>query len=164
MLEKCVRYYNEYQIQLLKAKVGSICTDRVLKLADCDKKEVFMILKNHKHDDYPYCVIRGQHKTINSTLTKLKLTKDDHIVYIECCYANNLYNKVKEKLKGFIMYQRKYLYIDEAGFVLECSHDPDMMINEYSHVSITRNIGIRDITQEDFITAVYAIDNGRYEY
>ena len=71
---------------------------------------------------------------------------------------------MKEKLKGFIMYQRKYLYIDGGGFVLECSHAPDMMINEYNHVFITRNIGIKDITQEDFITAVYAIDSGRYDY
>jgi len=75
MLEKCVKYYNDYQIQLLKAKVSSICDDRVLKLANSNKRDVLMILKNHKHDDYHYCVIRCQYKTINSTLNKLKLKK-----------------------------------------------------------------------------------------
>ena len=76
-------------------------------MSDPDKKECFVLLKNNQFKEHPYSVIRGQIKSFRKTLTKLKLTEDDVILNIECCHANNMYNKIKEKLSGFITYQTK---------------------------------------------------------
>ena len=35
-------------------------------------------------------------------MKQLKLKSEDIICNIPCCYANNLYNKIKEVMKGYI--------------------------------------------------------------
>ena len=164
LLEKCVKYYSDYQIQLLKSKVSDICDDRILKLSDPDKKECFVLLKNNQFKEHPYSVIRGQIKSFRKTLTKLKLTEDDVILNIECCHANNMYNKIKEKLSGFITCQTKYLYLDDNGHVEESAFQPDLLINEYNHVSITRNIGINGMTIDEFVNVIKKLDSERHAY
>ena len=48
--------------------------------------------------------------------------------------------------------------------MLEWSTDPTDMINEYNHVSITRNIGLRDMSLIEFIKTIENIYNSRHEY
>ena len=38
------------------------------------------------------------------------------------------------------------------------------MTNNYNHVSITRNIGLENITLDDFLNKIYSIDIMRYSY
>ena len=163
LLEKAIKYYNQYQIQKLKIKIQSICEDRVLKLQDIEKSECFVILKNSEFKNYPYSVIRGQQRNLNKTLTKLSKTNDDIICRIPCCYANNLYNKIKENLSDYISFQKKYLFLNKNGDVVECSFEPDSMINEYNHVTITRNINIFGVSIDKFIEDIELIDNNRYK-
>ena len=119
ILEKAIKYYNQYQIQKLNKKLQSICEDRVLKLQDDDKSECFVVLENKEFEEYPYSIIRGQQKNLQKTLTKLSKSKDDILINMNCCYASNLYNKIKERLTGCIRVQKKYLHINKEGNVLE---------------------------------------------
>ena len=125
---------------------------------------MFCASKNNQFEDHPYSVIRGQIENFRKTLTKLKLTEDDVILNIECCHANNMYNKIKEKLSGFITYQTKYLYLDDNGHVEESAFQPDLLINEYNHVSITRNIGINGMTIDEFVNVIKKLDSERHAY
>ena len=52
----------------------------------------------------------------------------------------------------------------EDGACLEWAYSPDSMNNKYNHVSITRNIGIVDISEEDFINKIYELDKMRFEH
>ena len=163
LLEKCIKHYNDYQILQLKQKLMNICHNRVLELEDDDKKECFVLLKNNEFKEHPYSVIRGQIKNLQKTLTKIKRTEADIILNIPCCYANNLYNKIKEELRGKINFQKKYLYIDDDGKVIEQSYYPDMMENDYNQVTITRNIGLTGVSLNTFIKTVMLIDEERYD-
>ena len=80
---------------------------------------------------------------------------------ISCCYANNLYNKIKEKMKGCIIFQKKYLLMDDEGKVLEWSYDENML-DDYNQVSITRNIDL-NIQLEDFIKKCNEINEERFD-
>ena len=162
LLEEAVKHYNDFQILQLKRKLMNICNDRVLQLEDEEKKECFVLVRNNEFKDYPYSVIRGQIKNLQKTLTKLKKTKHDIIINIPCCYANNLYNKIKERLRGNIIYQRKYLNVDDDGDVLDWAYDPNDL-DDYNQVSITRHIGLKNITLNMFIKEVELIDEERYE-
>ena len=52
---------------------------------------------------------------------------------MNCCYASNLYNKIKERLTGCIRFQKKYLHIKKEGNVLEWSFEPYTMDLDYNH-------------------------------
>ena len=84
-------------------------------------------------------------------MKQLKSKSEDIICNIPCCYANNLYNKIKELMNGYTI---KYLYINDDGNIEEWSYIPEIMTNEYNHVSITRNIGLENIS----------VDIMRYSY
>ena len=166
LLEKCVKNYTDYQLIIRNHKIIRLeetlhC--RTLKLNNKEKNEFLAIFRNNTHEDHPYSVVRGQIKNLNKTLSTLLVNEKDIILNIPCCYANNLYNKIKEILSGHICYQKKYLYLVD-GVVLEWSTDPTDMINEYNHVSITRNIGLRDMSLKEFIKTIENIDNSRHEY
>ena len=161
LLEECISHYNDYQILQLQDKIKNICNDRVLKLHNEDKNECFVIIENKTFKDHPYSVIRGQYKNLHKTLIKLNKTEDDIIINIPCCYANNLYNKIKEKLGKYILFQKKYLDINDKGYVEEWSYDDDI---EYNHVSITRNIGISGISLKGFIKKIEDIDSERFSF
>ena len=124
---------------------------------------LFVLLKNNEFKEHPYSVIRGQIKNLQKTLTKINRTEADIILNIPCCYANNLYNKIKEELRGKINFQKKYLYIDDDGKVIEQSYYPDMMENDYNQVTITRNIGLTGVSLNTFIKTVMLIDEERYD-
>ena len=145
----------------MQDKIKNICNDRVLKLHNEDKNECFVIIENKTFKDHPYSVIRGQYKNLHKTLIKLNKTEDDIIINIPCCYANNLYNKIKEKLGKYILFQKKYLDINDKGYVEEWSYDDDI---EYNHVSITRNIGISGISLNGFIKKIEDIDSERFSF
>ena len=99
---------------------------------------------------------------MHTQLKKLKLSEEDIILKLPCCYANNLFNKVKENLSGSIVFQKKYLYISDNGKVVESSFDPDEMENDYNHVSITRNIGLINISLDDYILKIIEINKERF--
>ena len=52
----------------------------------------------------------------------------------------------------------------EDGACLEWAYSPENMNNKHNHVSITRNLGIVDISEEDFINKIYEIHKMRSEY
>ena len=97
-------------------------------------------------------------------MKQLKLIPENIICYIPCCYANNLYNKIKEVMKGYIIFQKKYLYINDEANVEEWGYTPEGMANNYNHVSITRNIGLENISLDEFLDKVYSVDIMRYSY
>ena len=160
LLEECIKYYNEYQLLLLNKKVKGICKDRVLELDNQEKKERFIICLNKEFTHHPYSIVKGQKKSIRETFKNEKLNENDIIVNIPCCYANNLYNKVKEHFIGQITYQKKYLYVVDKK-VIEWSYDAETMKNEHNHVSVTRNIGLINITLDEFVHMIKKINNAR---
>ena len=89
-------------------------------------------------------------KKLCKAMKQLKLKSEDIICNIPYCYANNLYNKIKEVMKGYIIFQRKYLYINDDAGIEEWGYTPECMTNNYNHVSITRNIGLENISLGDF--------------
>ena len=101
LLGKCIKYYSEYQILKLQFKMNNICVDRVIELENNEKDESFVIVLNNICINHPYTVIRGQEKNLNKVMKQLKLKSEDIICNIPCCYANNLYNKIKELMKGY---------------------------------------------------------------
>ena len=96
------------------------------------------------------------------TLRKLSKTNDDIICKFHCCNANNLYKKIKENLSEYISFQKKYLYLNKNGDVIECNYEPDSTINDYNHVTMTRNINITGISISKFIEDIELIDSNRY--
>ena len=164
LLEKCVKNFNDFQILKLESKLHSICKDRVLELDNVDKKERFIIVFRNEALIHQYAIIRTQVKHVKDILRKIGYDASDIIVNIACCYANNLYNRIKEELKGYIIYEKKYLYIDENGDCLEWSWKPEGMSHKHNHVSISRNIGLINICEEDFIKKIHQIDEKRFEH
>lgn len=164
LLEKCIKYYNDYQLLKIKNKLNIICKDRVLSLVNQDKRERFVIVFRNETLINQYAVIRTQVKHLKDILRKIGYDESDIILNLPCCYANNLYNKVKEELKGHILFEKKYLFINEDGNCEEWALDPDQMEHRYNHVSITRNIGIVDISEEDFINKIHEIDSMRFDH
>ena len=111
LLEKCIKYYNEYQLLHMQDKMNNICVDRTNELEDNSKDESFVIALNNIYIKHQYTVIRGQKKNLNKVMKQMKLKSENIICNIPCCYANNLYNKIKEVMK-----ERKY-YISEKIFI-----------------------------------------------
>ena len=144
--------------------MNNICVDRTIELKDNSKDESFVIVLNNIYKNQPYTVIRGQKKNLNKVMKKLKLIPENIICNIPCCYANNLYNKIKEVMKGYIIFQKKYLYINDDGNVEEWSYVLGCMSNEYNHVSITRNIGLENISLDEFLDKIQSVDIMRYIY
>jgi len=99
LLEKCVKNFNDFQILKLESKLHSICKDRVLELDNVDKKERFIIVFRNEALIHQYAIIRTQVKHVKDILRKIGYDASDIIVNIACCYANNLYNRIKEELK-----------------------------------------------------------------
>jgi len=164
LLENAVKYYNHYQILQLQEKMKNICKGRTLELGNPDKKERFIIAFRNEALLRPYAVIRTQVMNVRRILTKIHCDESDILVNIPCCYANNLYNKIKEELQGHIVYEKRYLFIDEKGDCIESGYDPDDLEHKYNQVSITRNIGLIDITEKEFIDKIYEIDKMRFQH
>ena len=110
--------------------MNNICVDRTIELEDNSKGESFVIALNNIYIKHQYTVIRGQKKNLCKVMKKLKLTSENIVCNIPCCYANNLYNKIKEVMKGYIIFQKKYLYINDDGNVEEWSYVLECMKND----------------------------------
>ena len=67
-------------------------------------------------------------------------------------------------MKGYIIFQNKYLYKNDDGNVEEWSYKSECMTNEYNHVSITRNIGLENISLDEFLDKINSVDIMRYSY
>ena len=97
-------------------------------------------------------------------MKQLKLIPENIICNIPCWYANNLYNKIKEVMKEYIIFQNKYLWINDDCNAEEWSHISEIITNEYNHVSITRNIGLENISLDEFLDKIQSVDIMRYSY
>ena len=162
LLEEGITHYNQYQILQLEHKIKDICVDRVLKLGNEEKNECFVLARNNMFKSHPYFVIRGQIRNYKRNLRENKCLEEDVILNIPCCYANNLYNKIKEKLTGHIEFQKRFLLYDEAGELKQASFDINEMKDGIDYVSITRHIGLVNITLEDFVENIKDINDERY--
>ena len=162
LLEEGITHYNQYQILQLEHKIKDICVDRVLKLENEEKSECFVLARNNMFKSHPYFVIRGQIRNYKRNLRENKCLEEDVILNIPCCYANNLYNKIKEKLTGHIEFQKRFLLYDEAGELKQASFDINEMKDGIDYVSITRHIGLVNITLEDFVENIKDINDERY--
>ena len=72
--------------------------------------------------------------------------------------------KLKKWWKVILYFRKKYLYINDDGNVEEWSYIPEIMTNEYNHVSITRNIGLENISLDEFLDKIQSVDIMRYSY
>ena len=60
LLEKCIKYYNEYQLLNMQYKMNNICVDRTIELKDNSKYETFVIALNNIYIKHQYTVIRDR--------------------------------------------------------------------------------------------------------
>ena len=165
LLESAIKYFSDYQILKLNKKINLICGNRVLDLENQDKKERLVIIKLcnplvFNKIVYDYQVFRGQTKRISDLLQELN---DDFeiLIDINTCHANNLFNAVKEQMKGNIIFLKKYLYIVD-GKCVEWSYESDDMKNKYNHVSINSKISLCGITEKTFIHTINLINSQRW--
>ena len=69
LLEKCIKYYNEYQLLNMQYKMNNICVDRTIELKDNRKDESFVIALNNIYIKHQYT---GQKENLCKVMKQLK--------------------------------------------------------------------------------------------
>ena len=158
MLEKCIKYYNDFQIMKLEKIIQENNKIKLLKLKNADTWDNFIIFEDLRNKSYPYGTIKGSDKNVRETLIDLKLTEDNIVLQLKVPSQQNFNKKIKEMLKDKYTRQKFHIKKDTKVFVSEENlSDDDQYI-----VSTTRYFKLTDITIDEFIEKLNEIDKLRY--
>ena len=138
LLEKAIKWYQNYQNLILKSKIKTVCENRVLDEPNKNKQQRLVVIKMDESSLPEYYVIRGQVRHIKKALGHLKKTNDDIIVNIDTPYAVNLYNVVKTDLKDHLVFE------------------------DGPSDNITNYIGLADLSEEEFVNKVHEINETKF--
>ena len=138
LLEKAIKWYQNYQNLILKSKIKTVCENRVLDEPNKNKQQRLVVIKMDESSLPEYYVIRGQVRHIKKALRHLKKTNDDIIVNIDTPYAVNLYNVVKTDLKDHLVFE------------------------DGPSDNITNYIGLADLSEEEFVNKVHEINETKF--
>jgi len=101
LLEKAVKYYNDYQLLKLQNKIDKLentLENRVIPPSCKSKIENLVIVYLEEELEFQYYVIRGQKKHIKTQLRRLNKTEDDIIAAIDTPNSVDLWINIKEEL------------------------------------------------------------------
>ena len=168
LLEKCVKYYNEYQLFKLQNKINEINTLKLLTLEDSDTLDNYVIVRDERKKSFKYGTIRGSHKNLRETMHDLDLTDKNIIFRVLCPHAMNLNKKIKELLNDNYTRQKVHILKDEEGNILrkwfeEEGNELAFIDEEEYVVTCNRWFKIDGMTEIEFIEKVREIHEQRFE-
>lgn len=99
ILEKCVKYYNQYQLMIKDDVIKVINTIRLLQLKHSSTLDRFVIFKDNMYDEFPYGTIKGSNKNIKETMNDLNLNETNIILDLKVPSQSNFNKKVQEIMK-----------------------------------------------------------------
>ena len=101
LLEKAVKYYNDYQILKLQNKIDKLentLKDRVIVPSCKSKIENLVIVYLEEEPEFQYYVIRGQIPHIRKQLRRLNKTEEDIIAAVDTPNSVDLWINIKDEL------------------------------------------------------------------
>ena len=165
LLEKCIKYYNDYQIMKLKHTIEENNKLKLLKLKKQDTLDRFIIVYDKSRMIFPYGFIRGSPKNLRETLNDLHLTEDDFLLNITVPSQTNFSKRVTEELKD--KFKREKVYVNKTTkqkyYEEEDDDGPAFEDNELWTCSVTRWFKLNsNITIDDFINLVKNLNDERF--
>ena len=186
LLEKCVKYYNDFEKLKLEHKINEINKIKLLKLENSQTLDNYMIIKCdedtlhirkykgveyiYKHDyvKFPYATIKGSDKNVSKTM-KHNRFKIQNIIYSKQLPSQSNFNKkLVESLGQHIVREKIFyskttdkVYFGDIDNTEEDENDEDFEKLTFN-VSITRFFKLVDISKDDFIEKVNIIDLSRF--
>ena len=165
LLEKCIKYYNDYQIMKLKHTIDENNKLKLLKLKKQDTLDRFIIVYDKSRMIFPYGFIRGSPKNLRETLNDLHLTEDDFLLNITVPSQTNFSKRVTEELKD--KFKREKVYVNKTTkqkyYEEEDDDGPAFENNELWTCSVTRWFKLNsNITIDDFINLVKNLNDERF--
>ena len=183
LLEKCIKYYNDYQVLKLNDKINKISKVKLIELSNnktldnfvivkCDVDTMIVtkynnrkIVKSHDYITYSYALVKGQNKNIHNVMKECNLKVSNILIELEVPSHQNFTIRIKELLKDqFVRLVRYYKQISINGSDDRMYIDSIDDIDEDDEVkiSVTRFFKLSDITEKEFIDKVYEIDKSRF--
>ena len=183
VLEKCIKYYNEYEKLKLEHTIQEINKIKLLKLEKSQTLDNFVIVKcdkdtqivtrfnnrkelrDHDSEYYPYALIKGQNRNIHSTMKECNLKVSNILVELEVPSQQNFTKRIREVLKHkferFVRYY-KLLYINGIEDRMYAEDIDDYDEEEDLKISVTRFFRINGITEQQFVDKIYEIHQTRF--
>ena len=185
LLEKCIKYYNDYQKLKLERKINEINKIKLLKLDEGETLDNFMIIKcdestlyirkykgleyiyKHNYIKFPYATIKGSDKNV-SKMIKNNCFKIENVLFNKQIPSyNNFSKKITEMLKQHIIRQKVYYNKNTEkvffGDIEDIQEESDEDTEDYVYnVSITKFFNLSNISEKDFIEKIKLIDLSRF--
>ena len=126
LLEKCIKYYNDFEKLKLEHKINEINKIKLLKLENSQTLDNYMIIKCdedtlhirkykgveyiYKHDyvKFPYATVKGSDKNVSKTLKINKLKIENVIFNKQLPSQNNFNKKINEALNKHIVREKVF--------------------------------------------------------
>jgi len=150
LLEKAVKYYNDYQILKLQNKIDKLentLENRVIPPSCKSKIEnlaiVYLGEEEEEELEYQYYVIRGQRQHIMKQLRRLNKTEDAIIASIETPNSVDLWINIKDELD-------EHLKLDK------------LVVN--NRIINTCYFQLHNISEKEFIRRINQINLKKYRY
>ena len=105
------------------------------------------ISTTHDYQEFPYALINGSNKNVNKIIKACNIKPENRLVRIKCPSYTNFVKKVREVLGDKL--------------IRKISEYEDSLDNNMSRVSVTRFFRIINITEENFLNAVYLLHLSR---
>ena len=169
MLEKCIKYYSDYEKLKLQHKINEINKIKLLKLENSETLDNYVIIRDDRKKTFKYATIRGSHKNLRETLHDLNLTDENIIYRIVCPHAANFTKKIKEELNDNYRRQKVYAIRDKNGkitkkwFEEEDDEEPTFIDDEEYVVTCNRWFQIKGMSEKEFILKIKEINELRFE-
>ena len=129
LLEKCIKYYNDYEKLKLEQKINEINEIKLLKLDHSETLDNFIIFKcdietlivskynnkkyseKHDYNTYPYAMVKGQDKNIEHTMSECNLKASNIMIKIkvpsQCNFTKRVRELLKNKFKRLVRFYRE---------------------------------------------------------
>ena len=186
LLEKCIKYYNDFEKLKLEHKINEINKIKLLKLDNGQTLDNYMIIKcdedtlhirkykgveyvyKHNYVKFPYATVKGSDKNVSKTLKINKLKIENVIFNKQLPSQNNFNKKINEALNKHIVREKVFysktnnkVYFGDIEITDEDENDEDFENITYN-VSLTRFFKLIDMSENKFIEKVNIIDLSRF--
>ena len=185
-LEKCIKYYNDFEKLKLEHKINEINKIKLLKLDNSQPLDNYMTIEfdentlhirkykgvefvyKHNYVKFPYATVKGSDKNVSKTLKINKLKIENVIFNKQLPSQNNFNKKINEALNKHIVREKVFysktnnkVYFGDIEITDEDENDEDFENITYN-VSLTRFFKLIDMSENKFIEKVNIIDLSRF--
>ena len=187
LLDKCIKYYNDYEKLKLEQKINEINEIKLLKLDHSETLDNFVIFKcdietlivskynnkkyseKHDYNTYPYAMVKGQDKNIEHTMSECNLKASNIMIKIkvpsQCNFTKRVRELLKNKFKRLVRFYREITVNGNENIREYLTEDDNEDEDEDElKVSVTRFFKLIDITENDFIDEVFKINMMRFTF